>query len=660
MKINLRSVGLAISQRSRSIGRKLPILIVATFACYSLSYLDYVKNRFDEGKARPLLIDENFKTRIESKVTPKEGGVKAWRQIGNLISVNQYSTEENFINKSVDQISRAVEAQEFVAQAAFKGCVAKALLVSIPGKGSSNSSPGKGLSETQEQPGDPQKCSDDYIATHNKSYSDAQDRIASVYRYLKPLNLKEIRTTLDNEELESRGQPQVVVQENYLETSFQPILDEKTGLYVIYQIFRISCVVIIVFTLIAFGALLLRALLLTDGVRVLTEQATAVIGGSRSVVLPNIAKTAIMSVAALGVGTAVVAGVTINNKADQALAQLETGADGRDGTRSRSSLPGSGAGTRAGNGPGGTTTTAHYDSTNAQYDYARSESNFFYSDNRTAENSPSLPPVVQVFPRINVEVPGATRNEVGLDPDLTAKMKRYFESQIQVNKDTSTELVNNMRISFESLNQANKDLSSKLAELIVPTRSNDVKVANQDLRTPLLIDFQAGSDNLRKLNDALEDLQRLNLDTPLQPKGSPTIRGWLFGSNRYFMSKRAATQLKALIKGKGDTIRDEKLTANAKTKQEIEEAIKDKAATLKADDLISKAMELLYINGGKPLSKKELLKQVETVLLDLVNADPNPDIDQQALDRQKALDRLKALERLKLWSDTILTYTQVS
>jgi hypothetical protein len=664
MKINSLSLRLALSQRSQSMARKLPIVAFAALACYGLYYLDSAKKGFDEAKSRPLFIDEKFKSRLQAEVAAKDGADQAWPQIANLISVNQYSTQEDFINKVADQISRTAETKEFVAQAAFKGCIAKALPNTVAATGANESAPGNEETQKQAQPVDPDKCSDDYIAARAKTYTDAQDKIAIVYRYLKPLNLKRIRENLDDEETKSKGAGAVVIEKSYLEASLQPILDDKSGLYVIYQVFRMSCVVIIVFTLIAFVALLLRALLLTDGVKVVTERATALIGGGGSAI-PNIAKTAIVSVAALGVGTAVVAGVTINNKADQALAQVENGAGGPGKTGSRWFRSSSGASRGPGGlggvgglglggpgGPGGLTTVGHYDSENTQYDYSRGDSFYDISDKRTTENTTSLPPVVQVFPRIHVAAPGATKTEVGLSADLTAKMRTYFDSQTQANN-LSTALVTDIKSSLESLTQVNKELSSKLALLTAPSRSDDVKVANQDLLKPLLIDFQADSQNLEKLNKTLADLQSLNLDNPLQPRGRPTIRSWLFGSSRYFVSKRTASQLTALIKGKDDHLRreQEKLLAEAKldkTKElAAQEKVKENEVIFKADALISTTLELLYLSGGKPMDKQEFLKQAEMILRELLKSDQNQDVT-------------STINRLNSWSTTILTYAKIS
>jgi hypothetical protein len=103
------------------------------------------------------------------------------------------------------------------------------------------------------------------------------------------------------------------------------IFDEGSSLHVIYQIFKVTALIILVLTVIFVVVQLFRTLSpLATGTDTVTEQLKALLAGG-GVAGSGVARTAIISVAALGVGTAGAAAIgTINDKADRALAMAES------------------------------------------------------------------------------------------------------------------------------------------------------------------------------------------------------------------------------------------------------------------------------------------------------------------------------------------------
>ncbi|HEU4833160.1 MAG TPA: hypothetical protein VFS90_02055 [Pyrinomonadaceae bacterium] len=603
----------AVSERWKSMIRKWPAIVFAALACYGLYYLDQVKQSFDEEKARPILVDEKFKERLKSEFQ-KQGpdAINKWEEIQGFIHVSQYSTADDFINKVVARISRANEPKDFVAQATFRGCVARAL---TPPAEESKSESSAAL--------DIEKCSTDYIAYDEGSYRNTQDKIASVYHYLKNVPLKKI-----DAELAGRQERQ-----GFFQALLGPTLDDQSGLHIIYQILRISFVVIIVFALLAVVALLLRTLMLSDGVKTVTDQATSLIGPGRSPILP-VGRAAVMTVAALGLGTAVAAGVSINNKADQALAQYQRPAPepGKPAARVKGAYsPPESSGTPA----------AHYDSTNTQYDYAYDNGVYDYSTHQEIAGSTPQPPVVKVYPQITVN----PVLEKGGNPGNTS-----------VSLDPAS--VESIKTALTSLTAVNQDLSTKLKNLTPSTSTDEIKVANHvtkdaldnSVDKALLIELQGKStfDNtLKSLQDFItkfDDLHSINLDKPANPTERSGIGSLFHGPDRYFVSKRALEQIADLMNGYATFYNGEKQKLSQAATDTAYASIQNYDAKLAADAAISEAMRWLYLRGGVPVKKEEFIKKLKIEL-------------QQTSYYQQ--NQSMVLGRFSFWQDTILTYTRI-
>jgi hypothetical protein len=600
----------AVSDRWKSMKRKWPAIVFAGLACYGLYYLDQVKHGFDEEKARPLVVDENFKLRLKNEFMKQGSRDDEWQEVESFIHGGEYNSADDLINKSVARISRANEPYEFVAQAAFRNCVAKALAQPVEASESNRSEPPSPVSAAE-------KCSTDYIAADEKSYRATQDKVANVYGFLKKAPLKKIGAELAGRQ-ERMG---------FFQALLRPTLDEQSGLYIIYQILRLSLVVIIVFALISIVVLLLRTLMLGDGAKTVTDQATSFIGSGRGGLAP-VGKAAVITVATLGLGTAVAAGVSINNKADQALAQNQN-----PPAESRRTPP-EGRGT---NTPS-TRSTTHYDSRNTQYDYGDANNLFDYSTHQETASA-ATPSVVNIYPRIKVVDSGSgkgggpTTGNLSLDPTLVTNLNSYLQS----------------------LTKANSDLVEKIKALTASPSTDEIKVANHVTKNALnepedkalLVSLKGQSTDsistslhdldgkLKSLQDLITSLNATNLDKPANPSGRSPLRA-LIQPDRYFVSRRALDQIADVMNEFGAKHRQE-IAGPDTASQVVDEK-------LLADGAISDALKSLYVSGGSPVKKKEFLNNLFAEL-------------QQTNYYKKNEQMVKG--RFNFWRETILTYTRI-
>jgi hypothetical protein len=667
--MNIPQLGQAIYDRWQSMKRKLPMIVFAAFACYGLYYLDGVKQRFDEEKTEPILIDQTFKDRLGVEFTKRSRDEAIWKDIEQFIAVRQYATDNDFINKVAARISRVADAKERVADTTFKECIAKSATqyapkaatteaakpaptespkpaTAVPTKSDTTGAAQAAGTEPQPQstpaaPDDRQKCADNYFASNQDAYRQAQDRIANVYSYLKPVKLKEVKTNFDKE----KGQAPETY--GYFESALKPTFDDQSGLHIIYQTLRVSLIVLIVFAFISFVVLLLGRLMLTDGVKTVTDQATSFIGASKGAILPG-AKGAALSIAAFGLGAAVVGGVPIVSSNDQAGVYDPPGQ-----VKSRNPPPGGGKGNNGGSARSG---GGIYDYGHNQYAYDNSINDYsFPQDNSVTNNGGGLPPVVSVTPNVTV-VPA---------PDNESKV------------DVDSEFTKSITESLDSLKTANQELSKKLAAFAQPAAKEDIKVANQKETNndkedkPLVIKeaekgaistsispISAGLTSIKEATTtALDDVQTTNLDEPVKPKERSTIARWFRGPDKYFVSKRSVAQLEkirkerdvlnnAAIKRLELVAKDPVVTAQVKT--DAEQKVTELRQQLTADDLILKAVKSLYILGRKPKEAAKFYDEIHHALDELLVTSTS--------DSQKEAETRK---RFQDWRDTILTYTRI-
>src|ERR1043165_6709479 len=140
----------------------------------------------------------------------------------------------------------------------------------------------------------------------------AQAKLKRVYLNLRPA-LAEIKSgnpvdksavpTDSQQPGSSRQQAHATPLKNY---NFQSVLDDNNGIHVIYQVVRLILVVLLVFGIISVGLALLRLFpSYASSSEALTDKAKTFLS-SNSDAAPSFARAAVISLAAIGIGTAVV------------------------------------------------------------------------------------------------------------------------------------------------------------------------------------------------------------------------------------------------------------------------------------------------------------------------------------------------------------------
>jgi hypothetical protein len=623
--MNTRQLGQALSERWKSMRRKLPIIVCAALACYGLYYLDQVKRRFDEEKAKPILIDDTVKNRVGKKFKENGGTEDEWAAVEKFIA-KQHTTPGNFVNNVAARISQEAEVTQFAAEARFKDCLSKAL---------ASSSSVEDTTATVER----DACATAYLKRNEDAYREAQSKIANAYRYIKQRDLDEIKKNLEAEEFQRTGEPKPA---GYVASALQPTLDDQSGLHIIYQTFRISLLVLIVFAFISFVVLLLSALMLSDGIKTFTEHATSFIGSGKPPT-PLLTKGTILSIAALGLGTAVVAGGAVSSFSGATavhepapLVKSSKPADAATGGKGAPSRPNS----------------SQYDYSDTQYAYDNSNNDYSFLDNHSVTSNYPLPaPVIRVFPEVSV-VPTDIGGHGGVaDESLTNSIKTHL---------------NNMLV-------LNQQLLAKLDKLVPVPAKEDIKVSNHvkdNADKPLLIqDASTGpisesisslKTNLESIKNAttaldLDAVQTTNVDKPIQPKERSLVGRWFRGSDKYFVSKRSVDQLEHVKKGRvsRNDIEKQRLKTEADNdptkKIAAEKQIAELDSKSEADGLILEAIKLLYLQGGKPTEEAKLFAELKTTLRELLL--------KSTLTSKRQDD---TLDRLQEWRDTILTYTRIN
>jgi hypothetical protein len=607
MSINPLRLKLAAGQTLSRLLRKLPIVIFAAFACYGLYYLDSVKRDFDDSKEKPIVVEANYRNKLQNKVEAKvEGGKAAWSEIEHYVTRidRPASNGAELISRLNEEViaekDSELRANEQFALTELNQCAAEKRQAlarkESPAKSKKSAPPPQPVTESTSS-----QCFTQYLASTNTYRQEAEARAANkinkIYEYIRPNELEEIKTDLAQPEGGLRNSSSV-------REILQPTLDEKSGLYIIYQIFRISFIVIIVFSLIVMIALLLRTLLVTDSAATFTEQARALISG-KEMAVAGAARAAVISVAALGVGTAVATGVAISSNRPTV---SETPTD--QGSKYELALNRQ----RPNRGGALNQSLTQEELLNALQTYQAFNTN--------------LPPQVDVptpeayiFPRFRM--PSAT---LVPDADTTKKMSDYFGS--------SSRLLETMKTKIESLSSP-------------APPAKDISVANlkdaMNTPEPLKVDL-AGlvgpgttsvGDTLKSLQTSLEKIDTLNtnlsnLERPLNPVGRNVFHRLLGTGYVYLASPQAVTKLKNMMQWDPQ---------NAP---------------------IWKALDLMSMSGEPPATEKEFLKVIESKFPDIVDkmllaqgsAQSQPD-----LTREQMLKNAKS--NFEKWKKTILSYTRL-
>lgn len=320
---------------------KLPIFIVATIAVISLSLLDHSKVSYQAVTNSPIEVNDKFVKAVNEKFPKavKEGVWTKWLNnpyhfkyhkfanpaelLDTLASraIAENAAEQTRIDAAQRQLVDKSEREKADLTAAMAKSQEKLADITKQKEKLAESSPNKSASQLKKLDQDLQdtdqsieaasaklKNADDeykfnktqYDARTMKLSEDSRQQTDSIYNELGP--------ELPSIVLQIHDQPQGLVN-NLL----RPILDDRSSLYVIFQILRITAMVLLVLSFVFVLAMALRQLPLSNGSETISEQLRGLIKGGGG---QEVARAAVLGVAAIGIGTAA---VVAGNKADRAV-----------------------------------------------------------------------------------------------------------------------------------------------------------------------------------------------------------------------------------------------------------------------------------------------------------------------------------------------------
>jgi len=329
------------------LARKLPIVLISAVACYGLYYLDQVKTRFDESRNRPIIVSDDLIARVESRVLSKNGEklLPELRPYLHRIYQRRFASGSDLIATLDDEL--VAERNEKIKKAIYpEELNYRACVNDTQTRWKQNNA------QATVPPDAFSQCYDQYWTNVNAKVeavmTQSQAKISKFYSVISGNDLKAIS--------DEQARAATAFRRSAIEESLQPTLDERRGLYIIYQFLRIACGIVIVFSLVAAIGAMLAAFWTVDTVGTLVDKAKGLVvvgGGSAS----SVGKLAAMSVAALGVGTAIATGVAVTQASSGSTAFTDQAGYEQDskGVTQPIQKPGEGGGSGTGaNGGGGT------------------------------------------------------------------------------------------------------------------------------------------------------------------------------------------------------------------------------------------------------------------------------------------------------------------
>jgi hypothetical protein len=324
----------------RGVREKLPVFVVATIAGISLSVLDRAKTKYDAAKNSSIEINDDFIKASEKESARFQNRVNVMRLLKDpynfkyqrfaspeeLLStlatkaaaedaeqLKKFEAKRREQGENLDRTLTTLETNEKAAKDKLDALdKQEEILAALPAKNRDTrlkklEAQREGLNEQRADiarqrksaQGDFQnfrKANDEDIAALLQQTGDKVDSIHHDFGGVLPEILSNIQTR--------------PVLSDYL---LKPFLDERTSVYVVYQIFKITALIILVLSFVFVFVMALRRLPLANSSETLADKLQGLIGSGQSGASHDVARAAVLSVAALGVGTAaVVAGNSID------------------------------------------------------------------------------------------------------------------------------------------------------------------------------------------------------------------------------------------------------------------------------------------------------------------------------------------------------------
>lgn len=330
MKPNKYTEWQAIIDTSTSIIKKLPIFFLAIIACWGLYILDLYKDSYDRGRESLLVVDNDYLTKLEkrlmegknekentsplAKPTPYvdkqlwEGkkGIKSI--IENTVKYQKFRNGSDIIDAIKEEIS--TEKDNRIRNRLYAADIISKQFAASQYKASENRAKNNQADLTllwDRTDSGLQDLNEGVYKTIQQEQQDAKDKYEIIANNLKPQWLGR-EFVYDN------------TSSFRLYPLFEPTLNEKSGLHIIYQVLWLALVGVVIFSLVFAILKVFRTVLFGQNAEVFTEQVKELLVVNKGGTAPTMAKTALLSLAALSTATAVVAGgVAVNSKANQAL-----------------------------------------------------------------------------------------------------------------------------------------------------------------------------------------------------------------------------------------------------------------------------------------------------------------------------------------------------
>lgn len=586
----------AAQQTFEGLRRKVPFFVVIAFACAGLYVLDSAKSKYDAAQKAPVVVDQDFVGIAASRLPADardvlrdinklsyssfKDGAEFTGALGQVVDseyarrVRDLDAREETARKLHDEKVMRYDKEEFEIKALgdLDGGSRAVRFESLRKKFADD----RGLPVSRfaaEEDLLSQLKADRELA--KKEHDDSQKRVTPQRLALNAeIEGRKRRIYQDF----SQSLPTIVTEykkrkapDGFFDGPLRLTLDETSSLNVIYQIFKVASMVILVLTLIAIIALVMRALLSPESAGAFTEQASRLVSFTPGSSAGNITRMAIASVAALGVGTAaVVTGSSINDKASRALETANAAASevrgtspharptfltpaGGKGPRACCYLPNAGGAVPAGggNGDGGDVNI------NEQDGPAPTASPNIIVNPSTA-NIEAPPVIVRLvpFPAGGGRSPDLRQ----LSLSLSALSSNVTKLQGEV-QNLNTEGLNTLRTEtvqkLGAIEGRLDNVSGLNATLGTIGRSlQNISTATTDGHAVQGTNLQGVNATLRELGGKIETLHNDYLAGPPASGGRnlATRTKQLFGSERFLVSEQAYRALENLIADKGHPV----------------------------------------------------------------------------------------------------------
>ena len=536
---------LAYRRTCSGLRHKLPIFLIAAIAGLSLSVLDRSKTSYETARNTPLEINEEFVqaakqgTWTKHLADPYHFKYQKYSNQRELLdalaakaiaadAIYQSKLESERLELADKHEREKAELNQKVLQARKTKADVERQREALTSVSSRRNAKARKLDRDLEAANKTIADNEQKLEDLKQRYDDDLKRIADNMTQLAQESSKKIDGIYNDF---GADLPRVVLlvqnkPQGLFDKLLKPFLDEKSSLFIVFQIFRITSLIVLALSFVFVLAMVLRQLPLATGSDTLTDQIKGLLSlrpvGSNQ----ELAKSAILSVAALGVGTAVVvAGNSINDKANRA---LEIASASGSASPFNSNL---------------LMRDAYYGRNNTYNSSTNRESNplppVFSPTNNVTSPQPVVR-IVEVADRAGTRALVAELNAIASRPLTELATLKTTVSKAQ--QDIS-EIKDGLRGFGEKASQANASLTT------IGTSLQKISANNLDCCNDQASHWNEVNSKLNLISNNIDGMRGDNLVRTLKSDGRNLFSraSQLFGSESFAVSDQAYRALKALL-----------------------------------------------------------------------------------------------------------------